>query len=116
MFGKKSRHRFVLAAGVFLWAGIGHGRADDLLPAFTFEPGKTGAFPAWLQPVGTAADAAAANSALSRTSFDVAAPAGTGDLLVTVVYAAGEGDALRVFLQSQGQAETIAENLEEGTG
>jgi hypothetical protein len=61
---------------------------------------------------------AAANSTLIQVAFDVARPSESlsGDVLLTVVFDDGSGGFLRVIRQDGDAAETIAENLYEGTG
>ncbi|SDU06531.1 hypothetical protein SAMN05444156_1758 [Verrucomicrobium sp. GAS474] len=113
LFGEKFRFGVYLVA--LACAGVGMGRAEGVSPAFTFEPGKTAFFPEWLQPVGTASEL---DTTVSRTSFDVSPPSGTGNLILTVVFDSGEGRFLRVYTQSLdgSRAETLAENLDERTG
>ncbi len=112
--------RDVLLAGMIVFCADCQGARADALPSFTFDPGKTADFPAWLQPVGAPVDS---QSTLNRTSFDVVPPAEAaaagGNLLLTVIFqggGSGSGQFLRIYTQSGGEGSTIAGNLDEGTG
>ncbi len=89
--------------------------ADSLPPVFVVdvENLNSAAFPAWLKSVSP--DSSTIST--TETDFVVTRPEGVeGNLLLTVIFDEKDGGFLRVYRKNQDQAQTISENLYEGTG